>query len=92
MKVKLLFAWNDLWMGAYWDKEIKILYICPLPTIVIILVFKTKIDPKEALRNRAKEFLHENEYVLLPDKVTGMTISYTGKNKEMNHRGKMYIH
>lgn len=35
--LKVSFAWYDLWMGVYWDRRERALYICPLPTIVIRL-------------------------------------------------------
>jgi len=35
MSVRLLWKWYDLWIGAYWDRRNRVLYICPLPTIVI---------------------------------------------------------
>ena len=35
MKLSLHFAWYDLWIGAYWDRNARVLYICPLPCIVI---------------------------------------------------------
>ena len=35
MKVTAFFAWYDLWIGAYYDRKYRQLYICPLPTIVI---------------------------------------------------------
>ena len=43
MKVKLFFAWYDMWIGAYWSKEKKTLYICLLPTIVISIRKKIKL-------------------------------------------------
>jgi hypothetical protein len=27
------FRWYDLWIGAYWDRDAKVLYVCPLPMI-----------------------------------------------------------
>lgn len=33
--MKIKFAWYDMWIGAYWDKRKRILYICPLPMILI---------------------------------------------------------
>jgi len=39
MKVKLLFAWYDLWVGLFWDKKKKWLYILPFPCLGIILKF-----------------------------------------------------
>jgi len=35
MKCRVFFAWFDLWVGAYWDKKKRILYVCPLPMVVL---------------------------------------------------------
>lgn len=35
MKTSIFFAWYDMWIGAYWDKSKRILYICPIPCVVI---------------------------------------------------------
>ncbi len=35
MKVRVYWAWYDLWIGAYWDRRGRTLYLCPLPTLVI---------------------------------------------------------
>lgn len=35
MKISMFFAWYDMWIGAYWDKSKRILYICPIPCVVI---------------------------------------------------------
>jgi hypothetical protein len=35
MKIKLFFAWYDFWIGWYWDRINKILYICLFPMFVI---------------------------------------------------------
>jgi hypothetical protein len=39
MKIKIFFAWYDLWVGLYIDKENKTLYICLIPTVVIKIQF-----------------------------------------------------
>jgi len=33
----IIFAWYDLWIGAYWDREFKKLYICLIPTFAIVI-------------------------------------------------------
>lgn len=39
MKISLLFAWYDIWIGVYWDRKAHWLYILPIPTCGIILKF-----------------------------------------------------
>lgn len=50
MKVKVFFAWYDMWIGVFVDrkwkfgrwgieKELHNIYICPLPCVVIQLDF-----------------------------------------------------
>ena len=33
--MRVRFAWYDLWVGAYWDRKAKVLYVCPLPMLLI---------------------------------------------------------
>lgn len=35
MKVRFFFAWFDLWVGAYYDRKKRVLYVCPLPCVVL---------------------------------------------------------
>jgi len=37
MRLRIFFAWYDLWVGAYWDRDKRALYVCPIPTVVIRL-------------------------------------------------------
>jgi len=32
--MRVFFEWFDFWIGAYYNPEKRILYVCPLPTIV----------------------------------------------------------
>ena len=34
--VKTSLIWYDLWIGFYYNKQKKILYFCPFPTIVFV--------------------------------------------------------
>lgn len=35
MNVRVRFAWYDMWIGAYWDRKTRVLYICLLPTLLL---------------------------------------------------------
>jgi hypothetical protein len=36
MKIRPVFAWYDLWVGAFWDKAKRKLYVLPLPCIGLV--------------------------------------------------------
>jgi hypothetical protein len=42
MKIKLLFAWYDLWIGIFIDEKKKWIYFLPIPTLGIIIKIKRK--------------------------------------------------
>lgn len=37
--MKIKFAWYDMWIGAYWDRNWRVLYLCPLPCLLIEIRF-----------------------------------------------------
>ena len=39
MTIRPLFAWYDLWVGVFWDRISRKLYILPLPCIGIVIHF-----------------------------------------------------
>lgn len=36
--IRPFFRWYDLWVGAYWDRANRTLYVCPLPMIGVKVV------------------------------------------------------
>jgi hypothetical protein len=40
MTVRPFFRWYDLWVGFYWDRKTRTLYICPLPMIGVAIGHK----------------------------------------------------
>lgn len=43
IKVKVFFAWYDFWVGFYYDREFKELYVCPFPCVVFKFYRVTKV-------------------------------------------------
>lgn len=39
MRIEPIFAWYDLWVGAYWDKANKRLYVLPMPCFGVVIDF-----------------------------------------------------
>jgi hypothetical protein len=44
MKVQLIFAWYDLWIGAFYDKKKNWIYIFPIPMFGVILKLPKTIN------------------------------------------------
>lgn len=42
MKFKFIFAWYDLWIGAFWDRKSRQLYIFPFPMFGVLVSFPPK--------------------------------------------------
>jgi hypothetical protein len=40
MNVSFHFAWFDLWMGVFYNQQKRVIYICPLPTVVVRIALK----------------------------------------------------
>jgi len=38
-KIRLIFAWYDIWIGLYWDGKERTLYCLPIPCVGIKLIF-----------------------------------------------------
>jgi hypothetical protein len=39
MTINIVCAWYDLWIGAYWDRRTRKLYILPVPCLGIVVGF-----------------------------------------------------
>lgn len=44
MKIKVIFKWYDFWVGLFWDKKKRILYLFPIPMLGIEIIFPLKCD------------------------------------------------
>ena len=40
MKISISFKWYDFWIGLHYDRELNILYFCPLPMICIKIILR----------------------------------------------------
>ena len=45
MRILVYFAWYDFWVGLYWSKSSRCLYVCLLPMLPIAIQFK--LAPRE---------------------------------------------
>jgi hypothetical protein len=43
MKIRPFFRWYDLWIGMYWDRAARVLYVCPLPMLGVAINLAPKI-------------------------------------------------
>lgn len=39
MRFRLLFAWYDAWIGVYWDRKSRSLYVLPVPFCGVVITF-----------------------------------------------------
>jgi hypothetical protein len=39
LSIKPMFAWYDLWIGAFWDRQKRRLYIFPIPMFGVVIQF-----------------------------------------------------
>lgn len=42
MRLRWVFAWYDLWMGFYWDRKKRRLYVLPVPTLGFYVELKRR--------------------------------------------------
>lgn len=40
MRVRVFWAWYDIWIGVYWNRKARTLYLILIPTLVLALEFK----------------------------------------------------
>ncbi len=53
MRIRPIFAWYDFWVGWYWDRKLRRLYVLPLPCIGVMFDF----DPLPELNARRHELI-----------------------------------
>lgn len=42
MSIKPIFAWYDLWIGAFWDQAKRKLYLFPVPMLGVVIQFPVR--------------------------------------------------
>lgn len=43
-KIEFIFAWYDMWIGMYWDRDRRWLYVLPFFCIGFVIKFDNKLD------------------------------------------------
>ena len=57
MTIKPVFAWYDFWVGIFWDRHKRHLYILPLPCVGVVLKFHESNEAVEPRKNMWGAFL-----------------------------------
>lgn len=69
MKIKIKFVKEDFWIGFYWDKNKKWLYVCFIPCVPIIFKVKDEKSPEYGMVSDKlmliKHLIGLNEYYKL---------------------------
>lgn len=42
MRIRPIFAWYDFWIGIYWDRRLRRLYVFPVPCFGFFIQFQLK--------------------------------------------------
>jgi hypothetical protein len=45
MRIRPIFAWFDFWVGAYWDRRCRVLYVFPLPMFGVRIQLEARGKP-----------------------------------------------
>jgi len=56
---QIIFAWYDMWVGAYYDIGHRTLYILPLPMLVFRLEIPGKKDESQHRKDREAVIVEE---------------------------------
>jgi len=40
MKIRIIVAWYDMWIGIYWDIKNSRLYVLPIPCVGIVIDYQ----------------------------------------------------
>lgn len=62
------FVWYKLWIGAYWDRENKYLYVCLLPAICIKMAIRKTLTDSQLAQVLAKDADEAERVEKLTDK------------------------
>lgn len=65
MKIEPIFAWYDIWIGAFWNREKRWLYVLPFFCVGFVVKFGVGLSPRALLPwnrlNRSqRKWLREN--------------------------------
>ncbi len=92
MRVSLIFAWYDLWIGFFWDKKKRCLYFFPIPILGIIFKFnkpmKQELKTKMAM-DRAKAVFEQKLIPMLVENYEKGIIDFHLRIDSLTH---FYIH
>jgi hypothetical protein len=59
-RLSFFFKWFDFWVGLYWDRKARVLYICPLPMIGIRIAFEHPATARRLIK-RIEQWRRDNQ-------------------------------
>lgn len=83
MKIKILFAWYDLWIGIFIDKIKGVIYILPIPTLGVKIQFIPdgyKIEKVKTYWNKSTPETAYISYKIYPDEDSQIGTYHTWKS------------
>ncbi len=73
--VTLHWRWFDLWVGAYWDRKARVLYVCPLPMVVI----RVSLGVPDRSKDEGPLVRELRGFVALPCYMKGCLLEFAGR-------------